>query len=118
MHTALCHNNKKIQSAARQARGVMVENPKITGVATIGQLATWVMPKLDYPHQLGSLNERRDNLMAALHQMRLGGLISVHRKGGYARITRKGLHADRSALQPRSHSERRHGRRSPEPMQA
>ncbi|HEY1085940.1 MAG TPA: hypothetical protein VGE34_04430 [Candidatus Saccharimonadales bacterium] len=106
MHPALCHKDRKIRSAARQARGVLISEHTIMGVRTIEELADRIMSKLDYPEKLGADDQRRDVLIAALYSLREARLISVHRKSAQARITTKGKHAD-SLMPKRSRTGRR-----------
>jgi hypothetical protein len=113
VHTALCHKDKRVQSAARQARGAMIGLGTISNVRTIEQLARKILPKLDYPEMLGGPSERLDILIVALYQLREAQLISVHRKTAHARITTKGVHADSQMLKQRSNPGRQHGRRAP-----
>lgn len=96
MHIALSHKDSKTQSALRQARGVMVTIGRVDKVHSMTQLAERIKPRLDFPQELGAPDERMDVLVCALRILQSAQLISLHRKNGYARITRKGLHADRS----------------------
>lgn len=106
MHDALRHKDRRVQSAARQARGALIKETKVSGVRTIEELADKLLPMLHYPEDLGAPTQRRDVLITALLRMREARLISVHRKSATGRITTKGKHAD-SLMPKRSRTGRR-----------
>lgn len=111
MHPALCHHNKKIESAARQARGAMLALGRIKGVRTIEELATMLLQELDYPDKLGSDDQRHGILVSALNQLHEGKLISVHYKTAKALVTTKGRHASSGKRYPHKNKGRQPTRR-------
>jgi hypothetical protein len=112
VHPALCHKDKKVQSAIRQARGVMVVKRTFYNVRNLEHLARLILPYLDNPEKLGSEDTRYDILVDALYLMRENRLIGLHRKSAKARITNKGLHIDSLIPRQRSNTGRRHGQRN------
>ena len=71
-------------------------NCRVEKVRTTRQLAQRLLPLLDHPDKLGAEDRRMCVLQQAIEILRSSQLISIHAKGSYARVTRKGLHADRS----------------------
>lgn len=115
MHPGLCHSDRRVQSALRQARGAMLQSQPITSVRSFETLASRLLPMLDYPGELGTPRDRLDVLTEALRQLRTYKLISIHAKSAVARVTTKGYHAAGETQPSKSSSPRRHTRQNRRP---